>query len=141
MGSTRVYVDHLRNVELFSELSRKELGMVAAAGQHLSVKQGTCLVEQDDARGYDAFVVLSGSVQLKRNGRVVRVVGPGALIGELSLIDQGPRTATATCVTDCEIFVLSRGSFLAAIEGVTALRHKLLASLASRVRELDKRAM
>jgi len=137
MWSNRVYVDHLRSVAMFKDFSRKDLEAIAVAGQHLSVKEGRTLVEQD-ASGYDAYVVLSGTVRLKRNGRKVADVGPGAIIGELSLLDHGPRTATATCATDCDILVLSRGSFLGTLDRVPALRNKLLASLAGRVRDLDR---
>jgi len=140
MWSNRVYVDHLRNVALFKDFSRKDLETVAKAGEHVSVKAGKTLIEQD-ASGFDAYVVLDGTVQLKRNGRSVAKLGPGAIIGELSLLDHGPRTATATCATDCEILVLSRGSFLGAIDRVPQLRQKLLASLAGRVRDLDKRSI
>lgn len=140
MWSKRVYVDHLKGLDLFSGFSRKDLEAVAAVGQHLSVKAGTVLVKQD-AEGFDAFVVLSGAVEIKRNRRVLTEVGPGSIIGELAIIDHGLRTATATCLTDCEILVLSRGSFLGTVELVPALQHKLLAALARRVRELDNRIL
>ncbi|MEO6123253.1 MAG: cyclic nucleotide-binding domain-containing protein [Ilumatobacteraceae bacterium] len=140
MWSKRAYVDHLKGLDLFSGFSRKDLEAVASVGQHLSVKAGTVLAKQDE-EGFDAFVVLSGAVAIKRNRRMVCEVGAGSIIGELAIIDHGLRTATATCVTDCEILVLSRGSFRGTVERVPALQHKLLATLAGRVRELDKRIL
>ena len=140
MWSQRVYVDHLRNVSLFEGFSRKDLETIASVGQHVTVKADTVLLKED-TDGYDAYVLLSGTVKVTRRGRAVGTVQPGAILGELSLLDQGTRTATATCLTDCDVLVLSRRTFLATIDRVPALQHKLLTTLASKIRDLDRRAM
>jgi len=139
MVSKRIYVDHLTKVDLFSEFSRKDLEKVAAAGVHMSFPAGTVLIHQDGL-ALEAFVVLSGEVQIKRNGRNLRTVGQGAVLGELSLLDHGTRTASATCITDCDVLVLSAGQFGGLIEQTPALTHKLLTSLARRVRDLDAKS-
>jgi CRP-like cAMP-binding protein len=59
-------------------------------------------------------------------------------VGELSLLDHGPRTATVTCETECRIFVISQRHFLGVLDDVPTISHKLLASLASRIRDLDR---
>jgi len=66
-------------------------------------------------------------------------LGPGAVVGELSLLDHGPRTAAATCATDCTLLVIESRRFLGVIDSVPAISHKLLATLASRIRDLDRR--
>ena len=70
---------------------------------------GSLLVDQGQT-GREAFVVLDGTVTVKRNGRKVATLGPGAIVGELSLLDHGPRTATVVCETDCSLFVISQRS-------------------------------
>ena len=72
---------------------------------------GSLLVDQGQT-GREAFVILDGNVTVKRNGRKVATLGPGAIVGELSLLDHGPRTATAVCETDCTLFVISQRHFL-----------------------------
>ena len=139
MVSKRVYVDHLTKVDLFSEFSRRDLERVAAAGTHMTVPAGTTLIRQD-AQALEAFVVLSGEVQIKRNGRSIGSVGPGAMLGELSLLDQGARTASAICVTDCDVLVVSASQFRGLLMETPLLAHKLLTNLAHRVRELDDRS-
>ena len=139
MPSKRMYVDHLSRVDLFEDFSRKDLEKVAAAGEHVALRAGKTLFVED-AEGNEAFVVLSGSVRVVRNGKTVTTLGPGAIIGELALLDRGPRTAGATCVTDSEVLVLSRSSFRGLVDQLPALSHKLLASLAGRLRDLDKRS-
>ena len=95
------------------------------------------LVDQGDA-GREAFVIIEGTATVKRNGRKVGTLGPGDAIGELALLDHGPRTATVTADTDMTVLVLSAREFSGVIEEVPGLAHKLLVELAARVRELDR---
>jgi CRP-like cAMP-binding protein len=75
---------------------------------------------------------------VKRNGKKVASLGPGSVIGELSLFDHGPRTATVTADTEMDLFVLDQRHFAGIIEEVPSLAHKLLASLAAKIREFDR---
>ena len=137
MASKKAYVDHLRNVPLFAGCTRRELERIARSGDEITMTEGSLVVDQGQT-GREAFVVLDGAVSVKRNGRKVATLGPGAIVGELSLLDHGPRTATVTCETECTIFVISQRHFLAVLDDVPTISHKLLASLASRIRELDR---
>lgn len=137
MASKKAYIDHLRNVPLFSSCSQKDLEKIAKAGDEVSMPAGSLIVDQGQT-GREAFVVLSGTVTVKRNGKKLASVGPGTIVGELSLLDHGPRTATVTCETDCTFLLLSQRTFLAVVDDVPALAHKLLASLATKIRELDR---
>ena len=65
-------------------------------------------------------------------------VGAGAIIGELALLDRGPRTATVTATTDMTVLILEQRNFAGILDAVPALSHKLLAALASRIRDLDR---
>jgi CRP/FNR family cyclic AMP-dependent transcriptional regulator len=137
MASNRAYLDHLRSVPLFASCSAKELQRVAKAGTELTVKGGTTIIEQGDT-GREAFVVMTGSLGVKRNGKKVTTLGPGAMVGELSLLDHGPRTATVTTEEDSDLFVIDQRSFAGVLDTVPTLAHKLLASLAGRIREFDR---
>jgi CRP/FNR family transcriptional regulator, cyclic AMP receptor protein len=68
----------------------------------------------------------------------VATLGPGSIVGELSLLDHGPRTATAVCETDCSLFVISARHFLAVLDDVPTIAHKLLAVLAGQIRSLNR---
>ena len=137
MASRRVYVDHLRHVPLFKGLSRKALERVAMAGQEVAVSAGTVLMEEGRA-GRDAMVVLSGSIVVRRGDRKVATLGPGGVVGELALLDDGPRTATVVCASDARVLVLSAPEFRAVHDDVPALAKGLLSSMAERIRELDR---
>jgi CRP-like cAMP-binding protein len=60
-------------------------------------------------------------------------------VGELALLDHGPRTATVTATTELTVLVLGPREFNGLLDEVPTLTHKILAVLASRVRELDSK--
>jgi CRP-like cAMP-binding protein len=139
MSSHRAHIEHLRAVPLFQDFTRKDLEKIAMVSEVVTLPAGTTLI--DEGRdGHEAFVVLSGTISLKRNGRKVSSLSQGAILGELSLLDQGPRTATAVAETESTVLVIARPSFLGVVDQVPALSRKLLAALASRLRDLDRKA-
>jgi CRP/FNR family cyclic AMP-dependent transcriptional regulator len=124
-------------VPLFAACTRKELELIARSGDEIKMTAGTVLLDQGQT-GHEAFVILDGTVTVKRNGRKIATLGEGVIVGELSLLDHGPRTARAECETDCVLFVISQRHFMTVLDDVPALAHKLLAALAGRIRELDR---
>ena len=137
MASRNKHLEGLGNVDLFQGCTRKELEKVARAGDEITMTAGTLIVDQGQT-GREAFVILDGDVVVKRNGRKVTTLCDGDVVGELSLLDHGPRTATAICETDCTLLVIDQRRFLGVLDDVPAITHKLLARLASRIRDLDR---
>jgi CRP-like cAMP-binding protein len=138
MASYKQYLEHLKEVPLFAGCSRKELEKIARAGDEISMTAGTLIIDQGQT-AREAFVLLEGEASVKRNGRKITTLGPGAVMGELSLLDHGPRTATVTCDTDCSLLVIDQRHFLGVLDEVPSIAVKLLGYLASRIRELDRR--
>lgn len=132
------HLEQLASIPLFSALSRKELQRVARASDEVSVKEGHELIRQGDV-GREMFVVVEGSASVKRNGRKLGTAGPGSAIGELSLLDKGPRTATVTADGPCTVLVLGAREFAGVLDEVPGLAHKIMAALATRIRELDSK--
>ena len=139
MARKKAYLEHLRNIPMFQSFSQKDLEKIAKAGDEVTMPAGSLIVDQGQM-GREAFVVLDGTITVKRNGKKVATLGAGSIVGELSLLDHGPRTATATCETDCNLLVLSQRTFLGVVDDVPALSHKLLGALANRIRELDRQS-
>jgi len=127
----------LRSVPLFSECTPKELEIVVNNSTEKTVKAGTVLIEQGRV-GREAFVILEGSATVKRNGKKIGTAKAGAIVGELSLLDGGPRTATVTTDTDTRLLVISDRGMKNTIEFIPAIGRKLLKALAGRVRDLDR---
>ena len=138
MARNSIYVDHLRGVSLFEGLTKKQLELVAGAGSQVPLKAGAVVMKEGHI-GHTAIILLSGSMVVRRNGRKLREVGVGEVLGEMALVDDQPRSTTIECVTDCEVFEIIGGQFRAVLDGVPEIRNHLLAVLAGRVRELDAR--
>jgi CRP/FNR family transcriptional regulator, cyclic AMP receptor protein len=137
MANKKAMLDHLRNVSLFASCSNKDLEKIAKAGDELTMAAGSVLVDQGQT-GREAFVILDGSATVRRNGKKVATLGAGAVVGELSLLDHGPRTATVVCDVETNVLVISQRNFMGVIDEVPALAHKLLATLAGRIRDFDR---
>ena len=137
MTSRGVYIEHLRRVVLFAGLSKKALERIAMAGSEVDVKAGKVVMEQGNS-GREAFVVLKGTFVVRRNGRKLAELTPGDIFGELALLDDGPRSATVECSSDGSVLVIGRGQFKAVLDDIPTLSHKLLATLAGRIRNLDR---
>jgi CRP-like cAMP-binding protein len=138
MASKKAYLERLRAVSLFSNCTNKELEKIAKAGDEVVMAAGSLIVDQGQT-GREAFIILDGSVSVKRNGKKIGTLEAGAVVGELSLLDHGPRTATVVAETDTTLLVISQRHFTGVLYEVPALAHKLLASLAGRIRELDRK--
>jgi len=137
MASKKSYLESLRRVSLFSSCSNKDLEKIAKAGDEVTMEAGSLVVDQGQT-GREAFVILKGSATVRRNGKKVATLGPGSVVGELSLLDHGPRTASVVADTDCVMLVISQRQFLGVLDSIPALSHKMLATLAGRIRELDR---
>ncbi|NKB40946.1 MAG: cyclic nucleotide-binding domain-containing protein [Ilumatobacter sp.] len=137
MASMKQQLESLRGVTLFSACTNKELEKVAKATDKITMTAGTMVMDQGQM-GREAFVVVAGNVIVRRNGRQVATLGAGNVVGEMSLLDKGPRTATVVCETDCTLIVIDQRRFLAVVDSIPAISHKLMASLAGRIRELDR---
>jgi CRP/FNR family transcriptional regulator, cyclic AMP receptor protein len=139
MARRDAYIEHLGKLPFFASLSKRDLQKVAKASDELTVAAGRKLVDQG-AVGREAFVILEGTAVVKRGNRKVATLGPGDYFGELALLDHGPRTATVIAETDMTVLVIGAREFAGVIDDVPNLSHKLLKSLASRIRELDAKA-
>ena len=75
---------------------------------------------------------------VRRNGRKVATLGPGNVVGEMSLLDGKPRSASLRVEEDAVLLVISRPDFHYLIDHLPGLDRKLLVSLSERLRSMDK---
>jgi CRP/FNR family cyclic AMP-dependent transcriptional regulator len=133
------YLQHLSAVPLFSALAKKDLQKIAKASDEVDLDAGRVVVAEDTT-GHEAFIILEGSARVERKGKKVAELGAGDHFGELALLDGGPRTATVIAETPLKVLVLGQREFSGVLDSVPGLAHKLLATLATRIRELDEKA-
>ena len=92
--------DELKQVPLFSELSRRQLRTLAKRFRERSYDPGKAVVREGHMSGVGFFVIADGEAAVTVNGRRVSKLGPGDHFGELALISERERTATVTAVTE-----------------------------------------
>ena len=122
----------MAKVPLFARLSRADLGKVAKVADEIDLKAGKTLVKEG-SRGREFFVVLEGTVDCRRNSRLLRKLGPGDFFGELSLVTDLPRTATCTAVTPVRALVVTERAFRDLLKRYPGVQSKVLEAAADRL--------
>ncbi|HKA04804.1 MAG TPA: cyclic nucleotide-binding domain-containing protein [Acidimicrobiales bacterium] len=128
--------DFVRGVPLFAGLLPSEFDRVAMVMHPRAVAGGTAICTQGEP-GDEMFVIVDGEAVVERVGQPVAKLTTGDYFGELALLDHGPRTATVRALTDMNLYVLRERSLTALLMELPALALKLLANLASRLREAE----
>lgn len=128
--------EFLRAVPLFAGLLPSELARVALVMNPVQVSAGDVVCAEGEP-GHEFYVIASGEAAVERGGHAEAKLSTGDHFGELALLDRGPRSATVRATTDARLYVLHEQSFAAVLNEVPALAQKLLAALASRLREAD----
>ena len=129
-------VELLARVPLFAGMGDQELEAVSSAVEELDVPAGTALTHEGRHEGY-FFVIVSGTVRIERSGRTVNTIGSGDFLGEIALLDGGPRTATAITETPCRLLSLEHPSFHKLLDSSPTVRTAVLEAVGGRLREMD----
>jgi CRP-like cAMP-binding protein len=117
----------LQQSEMFRDVPTKKLHRIRDVGQELSFASGSELaVEGKEAGRF--FLILSGTAEVTLNGKKLGTLEPGMSVGEISLLDGGPRSASVTAVTEVRAFSLAAWHFrpLLAEEGIMQAAIQLL---------------
>ena len=128
--------DLLERVPLFSGVSAAGLEELGGIADEIDVRAGTILTHEGYREGF-FFVIVSGTVRIERAGRTINTIGPGDFLGEIALLDAGPRTATATTETPCRLLSMTYQMFHELLDASPAIRTAILEAVAQRVRALD----
>jgi CRP/FNR family transcriptional regulator, cyclic AMP receptor protein len=124
----------LRRVPLFADLSTAQLEGVAPFVDEVETEAGQVLIGQEES-GQELMIIVDGTAEVTRDGRHVRDLGPGEVIGEISLLDGGPRTATVIAREPTTVLSISKRAFDTVLDRVPGLPHELLRALAARLRQ------
>jgi CRP-like cAMP-binding protein len=136
--ASKDHLTHLANLPLLSACSQRELQKVARVTDEVTVEANATLMEQGQL-AREAFVIVSGTAEVRRDGTKVAVVGAGECVGELALLDHQPRSASVVALEPMTLLVIPSTAFTALLDDAPGLSRKLLGSLARRIRDLDSR--
>jgi len=127
----------LERVPLFSGISREDLEVLGAIADEIDVPAEKVLTHEGYHEGY-FFVIVSGTVRIDRGGRTINTIGPGDFLGEIALLDGGPRTATATTETPCRLLSLTYPMFHELLDNSPSIRSAILEAVGQRLRAMDE---
>jgi CRP-like cAMP-binding protein len=129
----------LQRVPLFAGMASDTLEALGAIVEDRDVPAGTALTHEGRHEGY-FFVIVSGSVRIERRGETINTLRDGDFLGEIALLDGGPRTATAIAETPCRLLVLTYQRFQQLLDTAPEVRTAILEEVGRRFRELDSEA-
>lgn len=101
-------------------------------------KAGSTIFSEGEA-GHIMYVVLEGSIRLSVKGKDIETLGAGAVLGEMSLIDAAPRSATATALTDCRLVAITEQRFSFMVQQTPKFALQIMRVIVDRLRAMDTR--
>jgi CRP/FNR family cyclic AMP-dependent transcriptional regulator len=137
-----MHEDTLARVDLFAGLDKKDLQVLTNACQERTYKAGSTLIKQGDT-GVGLYVIISGTVHITQANNPDKAevdlgtAGPGSVLGEMSLLDDLPRSATITAVTDVTALLLPVWEFRTTLRNHPDIALRLLSVLSHRLRKAE----
>lgn len=130
--------DILANVPLFADLNSDELKAVASLVTVTKVPKKSIVVQEGE-NGDAMFIILQGGVKISyyaQDGRelVLSMMESGSFFGEMSLIDEQPRSATVMTMEESDLAVIRRADFERLMQQHPSITRKLLAEVVQRLR-------
>lgn len=125
----------LAELELFADSNDAELQAAAGLLTPVRVLGGTLLMRERSI-GREFFVVADGGVGVSRDRddgtEMLAVLGPGAVLGEMSLLHGTPRSATATTLVPTTVYAASAREFVSLLDAVPAAAERIIEAATSR---------
>ena len=125
-------IELIKTVPLFGELSKAQLAQVASLADEVGLPEGKVLTREGEP-GREFFILIDGQVEVRRNGRRLRTLGPGEFVGELALISDRPRTATVTATQPLRVLVVKDTDFRSVLLRTPQIALKVLEAAAQRM--------
>ena len=133
----------LRRVPLFSGLTESQLDTLAAGSARRSYPKGRTVVSEGEP-SQSMYIQLAGRAKVQRSDTegkevILAVLGAGEFFGEMSLIDDAPRSASVITLEPCEFMAVSKEAFKAMLMQNPEVAMNVMRGLVRRLREADKK--
>lgn len=138
LGDGLAFATRIRDVighhRLFGEFSHEDISRLAPHLACYRAPSGTVILEENEP-GHFLVILISGLVEVSKRGKDgnahgIGIIGPGHILGEMSMLDGKPRSATCIAADDAVFAVLDRASFSNLLEDDAHLANKLLLDIA-----------
>ena len=135
-------LDLIRRVPLFSLLTGDQAQAIAEGVVKRRYRRGEVIVEQS-TKSNALYILLTGRARVVTSdarGRevILAVLQPGDYLGEMSLIDNEPHSATVRAEVQCDVLVLGRSEFTRCLPENSSLSYAIMRGLVSRLRAADR---
>jgi len=135
-------LDLIRRVPLFSMLTNDQARAVADGVVKRRYRRGELVVEQGK-KSNALFILLNGRARVltaDARGRevILAVLEAGDYVGEMSLIDNQPHSATVRCEVQCDMLILGRAEFARCLPENSSLSYAIMRGLVTRLRSADR---
>ncbi len=133
----------LRRVPLFSGLTEQQLDALAAGSARRSYPKGRTIVSEGEP-SQSMYILLAGRAKVQRSDSegkevILAVLSSGEFFGEMSLIDDAPRSASVITLEPCEFMAVSKEAFKAMLVQSPEVTMAVMRGLVRRLREADKK--
>jgi CRP/FNR family transcriptional regulator, cyclic AMP receptor protein len=129
-------IDRLSGVAFFEGFDEKELARVAELAEVVEAEEGTHLTEQGKP-GLECFVVLEGHAGVYVGSDKIAVNREGEVVGEMALIEHGPRIATVIAESPMRLLQFDAKRFRMLLDEMPKASQKVMSELSRRLRERD----
>lgn len=138
MTDKKVLVDLLDRTRLFAGLRKKDVLAIIGSAKEVEHSQGRVIIVEG-VPGVGFHLILEGTAMVSRNGRKLRMIGPGESFGDIAVIDGGPRSASVRAETPLRVLSLPPWQFKALLLEHPLIAYKLLVKLCVLLREAETR--
>jgi CRP/FNR family cyclic AMP-dependent transcriptional regulator len=121
----------LRPVELFADLSPRELRRLSAMTDEIVVPRGTRLINEGTF-AHEFLLITAGRAEVRRDGELVAELGPGDFAGEIGVMRDARRNATVVADTELTAIVLTAGGLREVAREMPSVAEKIDAAIAAR---------
>jgi CRP/FNR family cyclic AMP-dependent transcriptional regulator len=130
-------VEMLEKSSLWSGLSKKDLKSIVRLSKERTYETGDVIVQKGEG-GVGFYLILEGSVEIRSDGTTIAKLGPGQFFGEMSVIDNQPRSADVVAIEPSRCLILSAWSFNALISENPKIALRMLQEFVRRLRSTNQ---
>lgn len=108
------------------------------SGEEMRLDAGQVLFSKGDV-GHESYVLRSGELQIVDGDRVFETIGPGGIVGEMALVDGGPRSATVRAGVASEVVPFDERRFLFMVQQTPHFALRVMRVMSARLRAMNER--
>ncbi|MGE4294146.1 MAG: Crp/Fnr family transcriptional regulator [Campylobacterales bacterium] len=133
MKTTLEKVLILKSAPMFSEIAEDQLAALARVTREIEAAPQEPIITEGET-GESMYIIAEGAVQISAQGRVLAVLGPKEVFGELAVLDPEPRSATAIALENCLLYEISESALYELMAEAPQIARGIIRVLCRRLR-------